>query len=296
MKRFYVTKTFLDLLVFLAPGIIACGEEDKPKLQGWVRVGDLGPTPERMNDLFPLYDQMNNGHWETYEPMHDEFETTGLDEEKWHPRNPEWDGRPPSYFSSAKVELDGEKLHLWVKNKDLPEMLELEEYHTYTTAAVQSTSKVKYGYFEVRAKALPLRAASSFWFYKLKEGYGFFEIDVFELGCGIPGKEGRINMDLHVEWPPVVEEHFQAPESWSAPCDLSQDYHVYGMKWEKDRISWYFDGVVIRWIENGYWHEPMTLNVDIETMPAWFHGLPDIDKLPDVYSIDYVRAWKREKN
>jgi hypothetical protein len=32
---------------------------------------------------------------------------------------------------------------------------------------------------------------------------------------------------------------------------------------------------------------------DSETMPKWF-GMPDDDDLPSTYSVEYVRAWKRQ--
>lgn len=43
-----------------------------------------------------------------------------------------------------------------------------------------------------------------------------------------------------------------------------------------------------------YWHQPLTLNFDSETMPKWF-GLPKDKHLPSTYSIKYVRAWKKRK-
>ena len=33
------------------------------------------------------------------------------------------------------------------------------------------------------------------------------------------------------------------------------------------------------------------MNFDSETMPDWF-GLPENDKLPAAFSIEYVRSWK----
>ena len=80
---------------------------------------------------------------------------------------------------------------------------------------------------------------------------------------------------------------------WVAPKDLADDYHTYGLEWDKDKIKWYFDGVLVRWVENTYWHQPLTLNFDSETMPDWF-GLPKDSDLPSTYSIEYVRAWKKD--
>ena len=43
---------------------------------------------------------------------------------------------------------------------------------------------------------------------------------------------------------------------------------------------------------NTLWHQPLTLNLDVEIMEEWF-GLPAEGELPAVYDIDYVRAWTR---
>ena len=57
-------------------------------------------------------------------------------------------------------------------------------YHTFTTAAVQSKTKVLYGYFETRARAMNSFASSAFWFYATARDH-HTEIDVFEI-CGGP--------------------------------------------------------------------------------------------------------------
>jgi hypothetical protein len=41
------------------------------------------------------------------------------------------------------------------------------------------------------------------------------------------------------------------------------------------------------------WHSPLYLTFDSETMPEWF-GMPDDKDLPSTFTIDYVRAWKRD--
>ena len=34
------------------------------------------------------------------------------------------------------------------------------------------------------------------------------------------------------------------------------------------------------------------MNFDSETMPEWF-GLPQADTLPSVFSIEYIRSWRK---
>lgn len=35
--------------------------------------------------------------------------------------------------------------------------------------------------------------------------------------------------------------------------DFSEHYHTYGMKWEKNRITWYFDNLVVKTLKEGQW-------------------------------------------
>ena len=259
--------------------------------ESWVRSGALGTLPVRVSDELPLSDQTNEGHWSRYEPMTDEFGGAALDASKWWPRNPGWLGRQPAYFWSGNVTVSEGKLHLTMRKQEVPEMPKDKGYHTYTSAAVKSKTRVRYGYFEIKARAMKSHGSSSFWFYD-STPEEWTEIDVFEIGGKSPGFERKVNMNVHVFRTPTENEHWSSHGVWIAPSDLADDYHVYGLEWDKDKIKWYFDGVLIRWVENTHWHQELTLNFDSETMPDWF-GLPEDGDLPSTYSIEYVRAWKR---
>jgi beta-glucanase (GH16 family) len=258
----------------------------------WTLKGSLGGIPERTTDAFPLSDQGNKGNWKKYEPMSDEFDAPTLDPRKWWPNNPTWKGRKPALFSPGNVVTREGKLHLAMRKEHLAEMDKLDGYHTYTSAAVQSKTRVKYGYFEVKAKAMESAGSSSFWFYAIDKDW-HTEIDVYEIGGRAPGFEKKYNMNVHVFRTPAEKRHWSLHGEWIAPENLAEDYHVYGLEWDKERVAWYVDGVLVRWVENTDWHQPLTLNFDSETMPNWF-GLPKDEDLPSVYSVEYVRAWKKQ--
>jgi beta-glucanase (GH16 family) len=243
-----------------------------------------------VTDDFPLSDQSNEGKWIKYPVMSDEFEGAELDPSKWYPTNPKWLGRQPAYFWPGNVKVRDGKLHLTMRKQEVPEMPKDKGYHTYTSAAVKSKTTVKYGYFEIKCKPMKSHGSSSFWFYDSTPDI-WTEIDVFEIGGGAPGFEKKYNMNVHVFRTPTENEHWSMHGVWVAPANLATDYHVYGLQWDKDRMAWYFDGVLVRWVENTHWHQALTLNFDSETMPKWF-GLPNDDDLPSTYSIEYVRAWK----
>ncbi len=258
----------------------------------WVRAGELGPKPKRVTDAFPLSDQTNEGKWIKYELMSDEFEGTTLVPNKWYPTNPKWLGRQPAFFYSGNVSVSNGKLHLAMKKQEVTEMPKDKGYHTYTSAAVQSKTKVKYGYFEVKCRPMKSHGSSSFWFYDNTPEL-WTEIDVFEIGGGAPGFEKKYNMNVHVFRTPTEKKHWSQHGEWIAPSNLADDFHIYGLEWDKERIKWYFDGVLVRLVDNTHWHQPLTLNFDSETMPKWF-GLPKDSDLPSTYSIEYVRVWKKK--
>ncbi|MEA3226925.1 MAG: family 16 glycosylhydrolase, partial [Planctomycetota bacterium] len=155
--------------------VAACGDSFAGKGRpgkGWVRTGQLGDKPRRVTKDYPLSDQANEGNWVKHEVMSDEFVGAELDGEKWWPQNPGWLGRQPAYFYPGNVTVSDGKLHLAMKKQEVPEMPRDKGYHTYTSAAVQSKSKVKYGYFEVRCRPMKSHGSSSFWFYNNEPIFG----------------------------------------------------------------------------------------------------------------------------
>ena len=240
-----------------------------------------------------MSDQANEGNWVKYEVMSDEFAGAELDAEKWWPKNPGWLGRQPAYFHPGNVTVGNGKLHLAMRKREVPEMPKDKGYHTYTSAVVKSKTAVKYGYFEVKCRPMKSNGSSSFWFYESSREL-WTEIDVFEIGGAAPGFERKYNMNVHVFRTPTENKHWSKHGVWAAPSNLADGYHVYALQWDTERIKWYFDGVLVRWIENTHWHQALTLNFDSETMPKWF-GLPKDKDLPSTYSIEYIRAWKKRE-
>jgi len=242
----------------------------------------------------PLFaDPPQSAAWVPIPELTDEFNGAALDATKWFDHNPGWKGRQPGFFSKNNVSVHDGMLHLTAKAEDLPGLP--EGYHTFTTAAVQSQARVKYGYFEIRCKPMKSRASSSFWFYDITPEM-WTEIDVFEMGAAAPGHENKYHMNVHVFHTPTYkgtdENHLSDSQTWETPFPLAGDFHVYALEWDEENIKWHVDGQVVRTVKNQYWHQPLTLNFDSETMPDWF-GLPDAATLPATYSIDYVRSWKK---
>ncbi|MEM8945345.1 MAG: family 16 glycosylhydrolase [Planctomycetota bacterium] len=281
---------FCGAAVF-ADGDVAPGKPGVNEHDAWTRDGDLGELPTRISDALPLSDQSNAGKWTAYEPMTDEFTDPALDESKWLPRHRSWRGRQPAWFSPANVQIRDEQLQLIMKRDEPPEDLRERGYHTYSSAAVQSVERVRYGYFEVRAQPMASAGSSSFWFAGSGDGWRT-EIDVFELGGKAIGFEHRYNMNLHVFATPTEQRHWNVGDHWLAPWQFAEQLHVYGLDWNDREIVYYVDGVAVRRVENTHWHQPIYMIFDSETMPNWL-GMPKDEDLPSIFKIDYVRTWKR---
>ena len=267
-------------------------QADDRNANQWTRPGALGKTPTRVTDRLPLSHQQAAGLWAQYEPMSDEFEAGSLDTNKWVRNMEWWKGRQPALFKAENVTVSGGQLQLTMRKEPVPEQFRASGYHDYTSAAVHSKDRTCYGYFEVKARPMNSAGSSSFWFQQDSVPNWGTEIDVFEIGGKAPRHENKYHMNLHVFATPAETKHWSIGKDWEAPWKLAQDFHVYGLEWDKDDLKYYVDGVLVRQVQNTHWHQPLYLIFDSETMPDWF-GMPDDLDLPSTFSIEYVRAWKR---
>lgn len=227
--------------------------------------------------------------WTPIPELTDEFDGKKLDSKKWHDHNPGWLGRYPGLFSTNNVSVSDGKLHLTSRVED-PQHPD-KKFHTFTTAAVKSKALVKYGYFEIKCRAMKSKASSAFWFYQ-STPEEWTEIDVFEM-CGAEDKfKNKVFMSVHVFHTPTEKKHWQKTQEWKAPFNIVDDYHIYALEWNKDVIKWWVDGQVVHELKNTHWHQPLHMNFDSETFPDWF-GLPDKADLPSTFSIEYIRSWRR---
>ena len=235
---------------------------------------------------------LNPGNWKFVSELSDEFNGKSLDTTKWYNYNPGWKGREPGYFSPANVTVKNGDLILTSRTEVLPDLP--AGYHTFTTAAVKSKSRMLYGYYEVRFKPMDSRASSAFWFYAIDPGL-WTEIDVFEICGKHPDKtwEHKYFATAHALTVPGLSQRISDNVEWVTPYRLADDYQVCGLEWNENLIKWYLNGEVIRTRENTYWHQPLDMNFDIETMPEWF-GLPDPKDKPGYFRVDYVRVWQKQ--
>jgi beta-glucanase (GH16 family) len=152
-----------------------------------------------------------------------------------------------------------------------------------------------YGFVEMEAK-LPIGKGSwpGFWIFNhIDERRP--EIDIMEAYPGGGPDSGWSDANLHPNtYAMTVWQTPTYPSAgrWLPPfADLSAGFHKYGLKWEPNRLTFYFDGNVV-YIANVTMSDPLYILLDL-----WFgsaSGTPD-DTTPtgrgNAYEINYVRAW-----
>jgi beta-glucanase (GH16 family) len=146
-----------------------------------------------------------------------------------------------------------------------------------------------YGHFEIRAK---VPAGQGLWpaLWLLPEDLNSRpEIDILEVLGDTPDK-----LRVHFHYIDLDGEERSGGKTVSV-SDLSQDWHVFGLRWEPGSIIWYLDGVEQWRFEDDRYipDEPMYLIMNLAVGGDW-PGPPDSStRFPADFLIDYVRVWRR---
>ena len=145
----------------------------------------------------------------------------------------------------------------------------------------------QYGYFEIRAR-LPAQSGAwpAFWLLR-PDGAWPPEIDAFEY----------LGRDPSVFWAgfhTTASGYGDTPvtQRTSIPGPLEQ-FHTYGVLWDRDHIVWYLDHVEVRRIATpADMHTPMYVLVNLAIGGGGWAGTPNFfTQFPIRMSVDYVRAY-----
>lgn len=173
------------------------------------------------------------------------------------------------------------------------------EGYEYTGADIASNEYFQYGKVECKAK-LPKAdiAWPAFWMLGSYDEYGVWpncgEIDILEYwGHEAPNVYTNIHTK-HSNWKNGKNRN-EHSTSFSLP-DASDQFHIYGLEWYKDRLEFYLDG-------NLYW----TYHKISDNWRKWpfdhphrivFQMFASADfegsdaGLPDQFEVDYVRVYE----
>lgn len=269
--------------------------QTKPK-EKFTNLVDFSIAPKRVNNVYPLSDQQNKSKWVLSELFSDEFDGQKLNTNRWYPNNPGWKGRKPTYFHGSNVSLrDGELVFKINQHKD---DAILPEGYTHSAGFIKSKEKVLYGYFEAKMKLMDDTWVSGFWACLGTKDW-WTEIDFCENSPATKNQQNDLNSNIHVFRSPKkygdVKAHFSRNKKYKVPFNLHNDYHVWGVEWDKDYIRFYIDGVLFREAKNTHWFQPMQVNFNNESN-KWFGALPsEKSKLDQEFKVAYFRYWSKKK-
>lgn len=194
----------------------------------------------------------------------------------------------------------------------------------YTSSNIWTKYKFNHGKFEARIK---IPQGKGFWpaFWTFT-GNPWNEIDVFEFWNEY--EEGVFSPQLQTSNQHTTVHYDYDNDGNTNMChkvrsgiDCSQDFHVYGMTWEEDKIQWFFDGVLIRtdfrrysllsqeigcdifantiYLQDKiYPEDPMyiILNLAIQYGENGCESPDGSTVFPNQMKVDWVRYYQRNKN
>ncbi len=196
----------------------------------------------------------------------DEFDGDALNTEIWGYRGGDTNRK-------ENVRVENGILHIDYKYAEIPaeetdaeadtEQTETPKQYAFTGGGIITNHTLRYGYYEVRAKAYSgVRGLhTSFW----NSGYGygaltpkpayapvnntFMEIDIFEIDSRDDGEYPKIPQCVHY----FVGDHTRGEiinNGKELTFDCSEEWFVMGMEWLPDRINYYLNGELWGTVEN----------------------------------------------
>lgn len=169
----------------------------------------------------------------------------------------------------------------------------------YTSGMIttQFSFSQTYGYFEMRAKLPPGRGLwPAFWLLPIDKTWPP-EVDGMEF-FGDTSKDGQGGRTkIHYASHTVPGQKDKACNEWfDVGVDVTEDFHVYGVNVQPDKITYYFDGKAYATCKaNPDTYKPFYILVNLAVGgPGSWPGVPDAStSFPAYMYVDYVRAYQK---
>lgn len=261
--------------------------------------------------------------WKTV--FEDNFDGTELNRSAWYTRYIYNNGTLDTLKGEAQVYRDGD--HLVVSDGTLKLVATYSprsgRKQKYESGMIRSQQTFRYGYFEARIKIPSGKGLHpTFWLNSDYDSKGRLlwppEVDIMESAVnGTSEKSDMIHAGVITQKRKGKSDGRPLPQDgrwissdpkvnrkWSyyrAGEDVSKDWHVYGMSWDKDdTITMYFDGKELwkrhyKWVYNdGTEAGPAHIIVNLAVGGPWA-GLNGLDRsiFPATLEVDYVRVCER---
>lgn len=277
--------TAVRAFVCTALAALACAQQSPAQIAA--RPADAAPFAVTRN--IPAPDQLI---------FDDEFDGNKLDLAKWYrcfnwcDENVGYSYGPPydlEWYWKHNVSVSGGFLHLTAKRQ-------AEHGYNYTSGVITTGGSptappsftFQYGYMEMSAKFPPGKGMwPAFWLLPA-DGTWPPEIDAMEWQGGTPTIDYAT-----IHW--GVERNGHHPSSgtsYDTGFDLSAGFHTYGLDWQADSVTWYFDRKAIKKFTkvNDIPHKPMYILVDL-AVGGWISFPDQTTHFPATMLVDYVRVW-----
>ena len=159
--------------------------------------------------------------------------------------------------------------------------------YAYTSGLITSAHSFSqtYGYFEMSAK---LPAGQGLWpaFWLLRaDGSWPPELDVMEV-------LGKDPSTLYTTGHTAEHGNHESHGVGSQVADMSAGFHTYGIDWEADKVTWYFDDHQVYQIDTpADMHSPMYMLANLAVGGSWGGNADASTPIPAQMQIDYIRAY-----
>ncbi len=218
----------------------------------------------------------------------DDFNGPTLDATKWM----------DTYFWGGRTNTANNELQYYVDNAfefqngilSIRADKKVMNGYNYTSGLISSYGRFSqtYGYFEIKAKVPKGRGLwPAFWLLPDSKTWPP-EVDILELLGQEPQK---IYMTNHYSEYGVTK----SSQGTYTGQDFSCGFHVFGLQWTPDSLTYYVDGQVRYQTKTGIPQKSMYMLINLAVGGNW-PGSPDETTLfPSYYSIDYVRVYARRR-
>lgn len=241
----------------------------------------------------------------------DNFDDDALDEKVWQiakgvTRDKEFK-HEKQWYSKNNIELKDGFMYMIAKREEVTgevivtwePLVKKEATLNFTSADINTHKHYHYGIYEIRCKIPKGKGFfPAFWMWGAGENGNSNEIDVFEfwneqtwLKKYSKKKESRVvHMTTHMNG--------RMSHKYKKGIDYSEEYHVFTVIWDEEKIEWYIDGNRKRVYKKSKRNDvfpiyPMQIRVDLAIKPG--KDAPDSSVvLPQALEVDYIRHWVKK--
>lgn len=228
------------------------------------------------------------GVWEPHYPWKSRTNEANLEEQYYIDPRPGRDAAAIAALEPFRVENG----ILSIRGNVVPENLrDKSDGHPYAAGILTTfrSHSFTYGYFEMRARLPAGRGLwPAFWLLPVEIAWPP-EIDVME----VLGHDTRsLYVTLH-----TGQGEDQTKQGRRVPTpDLSEDFHVFGVKWTATEVTWFFDGEEVFSAPTPEdMHQPKYLLVNLAIGGEWPGSPDESTSFPAAFEIDWIRVWQPDE-